>query len=198
MSPRHGGFWLAAGLIAAVGCASRFYVSESEAAAYRANLRTASAANDLFSALQGKVIQVDFAGTGTSLHIAHSNLTETLRAIPNLFVLEQLFRQIRLDRLSAQLEEGIGAWTAARPPLVERGGEGRVRFKPLRRATIRFPSPPVVSYDAAGRRIGYEIPVTLIISGEVDVQILSGVARTLFGWLVSDGHYPLSLTIDPL
>lgn len=154
-------------LLTTLGCSSSFYISESEAAAFRANLRNQTTANDLLSSLQGKLLTVEFTGSGSNVQVASSNLAEILRGIPNFFLLEQLFRQVRLDRISRQIEQGFGPWIASRVRSLE--GTTGVRIG-LRRATIRFLSPPTMSYSEPQQSLSFEAPIALTLGGSFTVN----------------------------
>src|SRR5688572_32485889 len=94
----------------ATGCASSFYLSESEVTAYLANLRRESSANDLLQHFQGQTFQIEFDPTSRTPRIRSTNILTVLRAIPELFFIEQGFHQIHLDRLSTQLEQQLDTW----------------------------------------------------------------------------------------
>jgi len=202
MTPSHRfkGLWalLALGaLLQSVGCSPHFYMSASEVAAYHANALTETRANNLLTGFNGKTVRLDFRTTGGRPAIRQSNLTDTLRTIPNLFVLEQLFRQIQLDRLATQIEESLEGWIANSLNLLSKGTDARIRINPLRQASVTFLSAPTVSYDQAAQTVSFAIEIRLRVRGTLHIRHLDGVLRDILGWLLTtDSSHPLILTID--
>jgi len=175
----------AALMLTTTGCASSFYLSESDVAAYLANLRSDASANDLLRSFNGQLVQIQFVPGTPTPQIASTNILDVVRANPPLFVLEQFFRQIRLDRLSTQVEEQTNAWIAERvSELVQQGG-GRVRLEQLDRVLVRILSPPALAYDANRQSAAFDLTVRVDLYGTLDVS----------GFL-SDGRYVLQVTID--
>src|SRR3972149_2126761 len=94
-------------------CNRAFYLSESEAAAYSAALRTKQDADSLFAPLLPPpgsgaplIWNIQFDSNG---HVRSSNLTALLRST-RLGLTEQLFRQIQLERLSSQIHNNMDTW----------------------------------------------------------------------------------------
>jgi hypothetical protein len=175
----------AAFMLTATGCASGFYLSESEMKAYLANLRSETSANDMLRHFQGQVVQIEFDTATPAPHIRSTNILTVLRAIPELFFIEQGFRQIRLDRLSTQIEEQLDVWISERLNFLLQQGGGRVRLEQLERVLVRILSPPTVAYDAATQTASFDLTARVDLFGTLGV---SG--------LLSDGHYRLHVTID--
>jgi hypothetical protein len=184
------------GGLALTGCSSRFYLTESEVTAYHENVRTETRANNLLSSLNGKTVNLDFQMRGGRPVIINSNLVDTLRAIPNLFVLEQLFRQIQLDRLSTQIEESLEGWIIDSLYLLSKGTDTRIRINPLQQVSVTFLSAPTVSYDSSQQKINFSIRVRLNVRGTLNVRRLDGLLRDVLGWLITDGSYPITLVIN--
>ena len=83
------------------GCGGALYLSESEVAAYRAVVGTEQNANDFLRDLDGQRVRVDFVRDGQGLRIQRSNILDTFRGT-RLVIVEQLFSQVHLDRLSSR------------------------------------------------------------------------------------------------
>jgi hypothetical protein len=179
------------------GCNEGFYLSESEVTAFHENFREESRANNLLASLEGKVIRLNFRTINGRPEIASSNLLETLRAIPNLFVLEQLFRQIDLERLAGQLEESLEGWIADSVGILKKGADSRIELSPLREASVRIISAPTVMYDRRRQAFRFTTLVRLRIAATLHVRRLDGVLRAALGWLIPpDADYPITLIID--
>jgi hypothetical protein len=183
------------GLVEA-GCTSGFYLSESEVAAYRANLRTAASANDLLDNLPDHPIEIEFDSSRQPPRIVRTNLLEVLRALPELYFIEQAFRQIRLDRLSQQLEEQLDTWLVGRLDLLRHQEGSRVRLTSLQRAIVRFHTPPAFSYDASQQTIHVTARLRLRIQGTIEVSDPGGLVGVLIGHFIPDGLYPLTVVVE--
>lgn len=174
----------AATMLASAGCAPNFYLSESEVAAYQANLRTEASANDLLSHFANQRVQIEFA-PGPTPRIRSTNILEVLRAIPELFFLEQGLHQIRLDRLSRQIEEQLDVWIAERLYFLLREGGERIKLEQLERVDVTFLAPPVLNYQPDQQAAKFDLRLRVQMTGTLEVR----------GFL-SDGHHRLTLTID--
>ena len=179
-----------------IGCSRGFYLSESEVNAYRENLRSAAVASNALAPLQGKRVEIHFDSSGPTPHISRTNLLDVLRST-QLVILEQLFHQIHLERLSTQIEQELDRWIQDRLQVLQQGESG-VRLKSLDLVTMTFLTAPTFSYDAAGQSIAIDVRVKLVVSGAINVNVASGVGgfiATLFG-SNPNGDYRLSLQMD--
>ena len=176
---------IAAAMFTATGCASSFYLSESETRAYLENLRTESTANTMLENFRGQVIRLEFTSATPTPRIRSTNILTVLRAIPQLIFLEQGLQQINLERLSTQLERQLDAWISERLYFLLQQGGGRVRLEQLDRVIVRILSPPTLAYDAARQAAAFDLTVRVDLYGTLEV---SG--------LLSDGHHRLQVTID--
>jgi hypothetical protein len=165
-------FVLAILVVMTVGCGHNFYVSESDAAAYQANLRTASAANSLMSSFQGKLITLHFDSAVPRPHLASSNIRDVLAGIPNLFILDTL-REISLDRLAQQLEQQSDAWIGEQLYLLQQTAGQGVKLQRLDHVSVEILSPPTLNYDTSKQAISFRGKVKLILSGTVQVPDLN-------------------------
>jgi hypothetical protein len=192
------GLGLCLALWALAGCSSGFYLSESEVAAYRANLRTAASATELLDNLRDLPVEVEFEPSAPDLRIRRSNLLDVLRAIPELWFAEQVFGQIRLERLSRQIEEEVQVWLGDRVGLVRNGSDTPAGLKRLERATVRFLAPPAVEYRAAEQRIRIDLRLALSLAATIEVRDPGGIVGALVGWAVPDGVFPITIAVNDL
>ncbi len=184
------------GALLVSGCASDFYLAESEVAVLAANFRTAAAANEMLDNLNGQVLRVDFAPAGSAPRISGTNLTAVLRDLPQLFVIEQLFRQIRLDRIARQIEEQADVWLADRLNFFLRRDGARVTLQRIERATVYMVAPPKIAYDVVAQTIGLDVTIRLSVNGLIKVRDPGGIFGPLIGLFLPDGDYPLTLVVD--
>ena len=179
-----------------IGCSRGFYLSESEVTAYRENLRTAAVAGNALAPLQGKRVEIHFDSSGATPHITRTNLLDVLRST-QLVILEQLFHQIHLERLSTQIEQELDQWIQDRLQVLQQG-QSEVRLKSLDSVTMTFLTAPAFSYDAARQTIVIDVRVRLVVSGVVTINAVSGVGgffASIFG-SNPNGDYRLSLQMD--
>lgn len=171
---RHGSgaVFVLALLAITAGCGHNFYISESDAAAYQTNVRTASAANNLMSSFQGKIIRLQFDSSVPRPHVAGSNIRDVLAGIPNLFILNTL-REISLDRLAQQLEQQSDAWIVDRFSVLQQTAGPGVKLQRLDHVSVEILSPPSLSYDASKQAISFRGKVKLIVSGNIQVSDLN-------------------------
>lgn len=177
------------------GCGGALYLSESEVAAYRAVVGAEQNANDFLRDLDGQRVRVDFVRDGQGLRIQRSNILDTFRGT-RLVIVEQLFSQVHLDRLSTQIEQALQAWVADQVAFLEHANGSRVALNPLDHASLEFLGAPTVSYLPSRQVVAFNLRLRLTVSGTLEVHGLEGLLRTLFGWLITDERYAFSLTLD--
>ncbi len=180
------------------GCSSQFYLSESDVAGYLESVRTADEANahNFLGSLSGQTVRLNFHDDNGTLAIHQSNLLAVMRSVPNMYVLEQLFQQIRLDRLSTQVEATLQDWIVDSLHLLYKSSGARVRIDPLERVSCTFLSSPTVSYHSTRQSVSFSIRVRLEIRGTLRIRRLDGIARRMLGWAIRDGSYPVVIGID--
>jgi len=181
-----------------VGCNSDFFLGESEANAYLANLRTEPLANELLSGLSGKELQLHFNVSGGVPHLSQSNLLEVLRGTKLGVIESQLLQQqISLETLAKQIEGMLDGWISDRLLLLKDQAGSKVNLSELDRATVKFVSAPQLQYSA-DQRIQFAAKLQITIAATIDVNVLSGVesfVASLFG-ANPNGRYPLTITLD--
>jgi hypothetical protein len=163
----HWRLWLLAAVLAGggllPGCGNSFYLSESDAAAYQANLWTASQANQLLAGVQGQTISLQFDSAQPVPHLTATNMGDVLRSVPSLWVLD-FTHQINLDRLAAQLPQQVDPWLSeAFSGLLQAGG-GAVSLQRVDSTYVDILSAPVLSYDATRQSVGFSLAVRVRIS----------------------------------
>lgn len=182
-------------------CTSRFYLSESEIKAYRANMRTETSANDLWDNLEGQTVELQFQSFPSAApRIQSSNLLEIFRSIPEFYFLEQTFRQIRLDRLATQLEADLSDWAGERLLLLVTQGGSEVKLQELDRVTLRFLTAPVFSYQPNLQTISFNTLVRLQITGAIHITDPRNDIEKFLGWVTGrdfpDGTHNLRVIVD--
>lgn len=192
---RHGIPVLVAAL-ALTACSSSFYLSESDVAAFRANLRTAASAGDLLDNLQDRPIEVEFDPAAPDLRIRRSNLLEILRGIPELWFLEQVLHQLQLERLSRQIEAEVQSWLREQLAIVQDGPDTPARLERVERGTIRFLAPPVVRYRASDQRAQLDVRMAMTLACVVSVRDPGGIVGVVIGWAIPDGRYPVTVVVN--
>lgn len=177
------------------GCGRSFYVSESDAAAYRVNLQTATAANNLMSSFQGKIITLQFDSSGARPRLVTSNIRDLLRSIPNLFILDTVFREISLDRLAQQLEQQTDSWIGDRLYVLQQMGGHGVKLERLDRVTVQVLSAPTFSYDAARQTIAFQGKAKVFLSGRIQVNVALNAGDVVGSWFGSDPNHEFDITL---
>ena len=190
------------------GCATDLYVTESEAAAFAANLRTSQRATDLFDDLDGKVIDIHIATMpGSGFRVQSSNTLVILREIQNLVFLDDAWNQIELQRLASQLDAQLGNWLAGQTTLLERAGGSRVRVTRIDRVTLGIVEPPTFIYDAQQQTIEFELKVSSGVHGrlyhrlyedDLGGAILGFFANLFSGSGTAEGENDMSIHVNDL
>ena len=125
------------------GCAPDLYLTESEVAAFAANLKTAQRANTLFADLDGEVFDIRLApAPGGGFTVQSSNTLAMLREMQRLRFIADTWHQIRLERLASQLDRQLANWLREQTLMLERQSGSRIEFTRIDRVTLGIVEPP--------------------------------------------------------
>ena len=189
------------GVLALGACTPGLYLSESEVAIYRSTLATEQSANEFARALAGERIEVQFVrqvtAAGARTHVRQSTILDVLRRT-SLVMPEQLFRQIRLDRLSTQIDEALGRWVDGQLSLLELAADSRVQISP-ERGTLDILAAPTLTYRPGHQTVTLDLRIRVGLEGMLYLRVLDPAWGTFFGGIVPTWQsHPISLSVDDL
>jgi len=181
-------------VVSTAGCSEDFYLSEKEVRAYTRVLVTDATADWYFDNLQGRTITLQFDNSTGVPRLQSSNLLAEMRRT-EMAQLETGPAAVSLDRLRQELETQIGNWASGRLDLYTSDANDLARLTRLDSVSLRFQSNPTFTYDSQRQSVDFDVRMTIIINGTIEVNAVSWLVNLFTG---INGTYPLQIVVNDM
>lgn len=175
----------------ATSCENDFYLSENEAAAFAYSLKTQSNAHLYYDLPLNQPLTINFQPNSSPPQISSTNLLQMMRAT-NLVSLENN-GNVRLDRISGELEKQVGGWVNERLRLYSDENNSDVRLTAMDQVVIAFLNTPAFTFAPDRQAIAFDLTVRVTINATIHVNAVNPLINFFVG---VNGTYPLQVVVN--